>query len=75
MTAQPPFGKAARRARRSSTGHGDMRPNAHRSLPTGRPLIALDAAHRSIIDRATAAQLAAPVQTQSVNLPAALKSP
>jgi hypothetical protein len=38
-------------------------------------LIALDAAHRSIIDRATAAQLAAPVQTQSVNLPAALKSP
>ncbi|WP_147250320.1 hypothetical protein [Bradyrhizobium sp. MOS003] len=74
MTSQPPFGKAARRARRSSTGHGDMRPNAHR-LPTGRPLIALDAAHRSIIDRATAAQLAAPVQTQSVNLPAALKSP
>jgi hypothetical protein len=38
-------------------------------------LIALDAAHRSTIDSATAAQLAAPVQTQSANLPAALKSP
>jgi hypothetical protein len=39
-----------------------------------RSLIALDAAHRSTIDSATAAQLAAPIQSQSANLPAALES-
>lgn len=37
MNTQPPFGKAARRARRSSTGHGGMRlrtsPAHHARLP------------------------------------------
>jgi hypothetical protein len=75
MTAQPPFRKAARRARRSSTGHGVMRPNVDLSSPIRRQSIAFDALHPSFTCRATVAQLAAPPRTRSDSSPAALKSP
>jgi len=42
MTAHRPFRKAVRHARRSSTGHGAAHPNAHRSSPIRRSLIAFD---------------------------------
>ena len=75
MNTQPPFGKAARRARRSSTGHGGTHPDFPLSSPIDRHLIAFDAAYRSFIGRVAVAQLAASVRTQSVSSPAALKSP
>jgi hypothetical protein len=75
MTAQRPFRKTARRARRSSIGHGGMHPNVHLWSPIRRQFIAFDAVHRSFNDRATVAQLAASVRTQSANSPAALKFP
>jgi hypothetical protein len=75
MTAQPPFCKAARRARRSSTGHGGMRPDFPLPSLIGRHLIAFDAAHRSFIGYVVVTQLAASVRTQSASSPAAIKSP
>lgn len=75
MTAQRPFCKTARRARRSSIGHGRMHPNVHLSSPIRRQFIEFDAAHRSFTGRATVAQLAASVRTQSANSLVALKSP
>lgn len=75
MTPHLPFCKAARHARRSSTGHGRTHPNAHRSSPIRRSLIAFDAAHRSFNDSASVVPLAAPVRTPSTISPAALKSP
>ena len=75
MTAQWPFCKTARHARRPPTGHGGMHPNLHLSSPIGRQFIECDAAHRSFTRRATVTQLAASVRTQSANSPAALKSP
>ena len=75
MTPHLPFCKAARHARRSSTGHGRTHPNGALSSPIGRHLIAFDAAHRSFTGRATVAQLAASGRTRSVSAPAALKSP
>jgi hypothetical protein len=75
MTAQPPFCKAARHARRSSTGHGRTHPDVPPSSPIGRHLIAFDVAHRSFIGRAIVAKLVASVRTQSASSLAALKSP
>src|SRR5581483_10739770 len=75
MTAQPPFCKAARLPRRLSTGHGRTHPDVSLSSPIGRHLAAFDAARHSFIGRATFAQLAASVRTQSARSPAALKSP
>ena len=50
MTPHLPFRKAARHARRSSTGHGGAHPNAHRSSPIRRSSIAFEAAHRPFND-------------------------
>ena len=75
MSAQPPFCKAGRRARRSSTGHGRMQLDVLLSSPIDRYFIEFDAAQRSFISRVTVAQLAASVRTQSATSLAALKSP
>ena len=75
MTPHLPFCKAARHARRSSTGHGRTHPDAALSSPIGRHLIEFDAAHRSFIGRATVAQFAASGRTQSASSPAVPKSP
>lgn len=75
MSVQPSFCKAARHARRSSTGHGGAHPNAHRSSPIRRSLIAFDAAHRPFNDNDGVVPLAASIRTPSASSPAALKSP
>jgi hypothetical protein len=75
MTAQPPFRKAGHLARRSSTGHGGIRPNVHLSSPIRRQSIAYHDIHRSFTCRAIVAKLAAPLRTQSASSLAALKSP
>lgn len=74
MTAHLPFCKTARRVRRSSTGHGRMRPDIPALSPIAPHSIAFYAAHRSFAGRGTA-QLAASVRTQSTNSLAEAKSP
>ncbi|WP_247293996.1 hypothetical protein, partial [Bradyrhizobium sp. 87] len=75
MTAHRPFRKAVRHARRSSTGDGAAHPNAHRSSPIRRSLIAFDNVHRPFDDSDSVVPRAAPVRTPSPSSPAALKSP
>lgn len=59
MSAQPSFRKAASHARRSSTGHGGIRPNCQLLSPIRRRLITFEAIYPSFTCPATLAQLAA----------------